>query len=144
MHARCRRFPGKGARLLPHASKLFYFAWRAHGGHEPRLCGCQLAPRSDELLKQVLPDAVEARDFRRIRLSARRHSRLELIAQGARLSPKRNEFLKLVRTNAIQPLDFHARRLRGLARFYKLTSLIPPGLFDARAFRSPFRGCDGE
>ena len=106
----------------------FHLVWRARLGLEPRLCGCQLATRSDELFKQVLPDAVKAGDFRRIRLSARRHSRLELLAQGGRLSPERNEFLKLVRTNAIQPLDFHARRLRGPARFSKLTSLIRRGL----------------
>ena len=122
----------------------FHLVWRARLGLEPRLCGGQLATGSDELFKQVLPDAVKAGNFRRIGFRARRHSRLELLAQGGRLSPKPNEFLKLVRTNVIEPLDFHARRLRGPARFHKLTSLIRTGLFDARAFRSPFRGCDGD
>jgi hypothetical protein len=70
------------------------------------LCGSQLATRSNELFKQVLPDAVEAGDFRRIGFSARRHSRLEIHAQGRSVSPECNELLKLVRANAIEPLDF--------------------------------------
>jgi hypothetical protein len=129
--------------LLLGAAK-FHLVWRARPGLEPRLCGGQLATDSDELFKQVLPDAVKAGNFRRIGFRARRHSRLELLAQGGCLSPEPNELLKLIRTNVIEALDFHARSLRGPARFHKLTSLIPLGLFHARAFRSPFRGGNGE
>ena len=75
---------------------------RTHRGLEPRLCGSQLATRSSRLFKQVLPDAVEAGDFRRIGFSAP-YNRLEIHAQGRSVSPMQ-QLLKLVRA-MIGPLD---------------------------------------